>query len=260
MLAWLPLTQLYGKIVKCQISYRRRNPDGRHLRHDVARYYTKARPSNTKYGIVERSNSVPNSVADRCPVVALLSGYLGAVSHVMIMENDNSYHRVKWNSNAVDVVYPGDHIYVYRWLYTHHGIYIGNFEVVHFTFSCQEGSCGKRWVGDKSCAMVQATSLETFCGGSSPRLAVYGCSSRLYKGLSGPTAYYATSEPANEVVGTATYYLHHPDEWGRYDVETNNCNHFAYYCKTGEMLQQGGESLTRKIPIVGFYYNYTSTD
>ena len=136
---------------------------------------------------------------------------------------DDSDDRVGYFSHAVDKkdLKPGDHIYTYRPLgYSHHGIYVGSY-VIHLS--------GKT----KASARVKSCELTEFLRGRSPRLVSYGSSenSRAYKVNS--TSYCTKSRPASKVVATAQYYLRHPNKWGGYNLVRNNCEHFAFYCKTG---------------------------
>ena len=101
---------------------------------------------------------------------------------------------------------PGDHIKVFRigpTPYWHHGIYLGDNSVIHFTGENAE----------KSEASIKKTSLEIFCRGSEPEVVEY-----------------ARSKPAKEVIKTAESLIGNKD----YNLIWNNCEHFARYCKTGE--------------------------
>ena len=175
-------------------------------------------------------------------------------------QEDDSYQRGGYFSNAVDKsrLKPGDHIYVYRHLraYTHHGIYVGErrCEVIHFSTVCKGETCGKLQVTGKLVAKVQKTSLKKFClDGSAVRLITYGCSSWLKPIWIDKSGFVPKSKPAEQVIRVAKYFLKNPNEWKKYHVETNNCNHFAYFCKTGEWLNAGGEGLLRNLfPPIAF--------
>ena len=102
-------------------------------------------------------------------------------------------------------------------------------EVIHFT-------------GEKaSSASIQGCSLEHFSGGEEVRLVAYNVSflEKIFKIR--PGTYHGNSvkcyNPAT-VVEIAKTYLHNPDSWirehGPYNLYSNNCEHFAHYCKTGE--------------------------
>lgn len=174
-------------------------------------------------------------------------------------QEDDSYKRGGYFSNAVgeNGLKRGDHIYVYRggYTYTHHGIYVGDrlCEVIHFSTVCQGQTCGKVQLTDKLVAKVQKTSLEEFCGKDSVRLITYGCRRWLKPFWNGKSGFVPKSRPAEQVIRVAKYYLENPNEWKKYHVEKNNCNHFAYYCKTGKWLEAGGEGLLRNlIPPIAF--------
>ena len=104
--------------------------------------------------------------------------------------------------------YPiGSHLKVSRGLYTHHGVYVGNQRVVHYTGE----------VGRKSNARVQSDALSTFARGGTVVVVHYG------QRLSGRDAV----ERAMRRVGEATYHL-----------AVNNCEHFARWCCTGDHASQ----------------------
>lgn len=184
---------------------------------------------------------------------------------------DNSRKRVGWFFHDVheSLLQPGDHIYVHRSLkvYTHHGIYIGDTlgssdrEVIHFT-------------GDSKLqalqAEIKATSLKEFlCGEEKVRLVAYDSNLTFYKRFLPGTSHYRSCKPAREVVYTAQFYCNNPKEWtrkwGKYDLSSNNCEHFAFYCKTGihcsrqagepaPVRKRGEEDMTRSPVVVGENY------
>lgn len=101
----------------------------------------------------------------------------------------------------------GDHIYVSRGAYTHHGIDAGNETVVHFSGE----------PGEKRDAAVTRTSLQDFLRGGSLKIRPYGrrddadtCVQR-----------------AESRLGSTSYHL-----------VTNNCEHFAVWCCTGKSASQ----------------------
>jgi hypothetical protein len=100
---------------------------------------------------------------------------------------------------------PGDHIYVKRRrrFYVHHGIYMGDGKVIHFTGSVRE----------KKDPRVQETDLSGFLKGGILRRHDY--EERLR---------------ASETVTIANKQL---SDSG-YSMLWNNCEHFATYCATGK--------------------------
>ena len=121
----------------------------------------------------------------------------------------------------------GDHIRVKRNAslnYYHHGIYIGYQSIYEL------GGYGQYVVhfsgpdNTKIAAKISITTLNDFLnGGSDVKVINYPTSN-------GP------SLSADTVVGTALYYVNNPAQWGAYDLVTNNCEHFAIYCKTGKKI------------------------
>ncbi|MEG5159006.1 lecithin retinol acyltransferase family protein [Microcoleus sp. AT3-A2] len=93
----------------------------------------------------------------------------------------------------------GDHIYIQHVGYTHHGIDCGDDSVIHF---------GRRG-GEKICRI----SKKDFASGNKINVKEYG---KCY--------------PDDSVVRRAEGRL---GEKG-YDIFSNNCEHFAYWCKTGK--------------------------
>lgn len=97
----------------------------------------------------------------------------------------------------------GDHLVTPRTGYTHHGLYLGNKEVIHY-----EGSS----LGDLSGRIIQV-SLDDFCQGN-------GCTVREY-----PIRIYGRKESVQRAykrLGEA-----------QYDVLLNNCEQFVTWCIMG---------------------------
>jgi hypothetical protein len=99
----------------------------------------------------------------------------------------------------------GDHVEVVRFGYTHHGIDIGDGTVVHFT-----GEPGR-----KSAAQVQRTSWADFARGGR-------CRTVAHSGVTWTADH--TCLRALRLIGLTGY-----------DLVRNNCEHFATFCKTGQM-------------------------
>lgn len=92
----------------------------------------------------------------------------------------------------------GDHLWVQRIGYTHHGIYLGTDQVIHYL---QEG--------------VSIDSLEMFAYGS-----------KIYKkdSFESPTKY------SNEKIVERAFYRLGEDN---YNLGINNCEHFCRWCRNG---------------------------
>jgi len=105
----------------------------------------------------------------------------------------------------LELVLPGDHIYVKRKtrFYTHHGIYIGEGKVIHFTGSVRE----------KVDPEVCETDLARFLKGETLKRRNY------QKRLS-----------ATETICIAKKQLSNKN----FSMIWNNCEHFATYCTTGK--------------------------
>lgn len=99
----------------------------------------------------------------------------------------------------------GDHIYTFNGIVFHHGIYIGNDQVIHFNGE----------VTDPMNASIRLDSIEDF-GGSTIKVVTYAPDIQCYL--------------PEEVVQRAHSRL---NEKG-YSLTKNNCEHFATWCKTGQ--------------------------
>ena len=152
---------------------------------------------------------------------------------------DDSKRRAGFCNHTVyeEDLMPGDHIYSYRCfgVYSHHGIYTGENgqEVIHFSGTDKKS---------KTTAVVQASTLEKFLyedgiiirGATQLRLVSYG-EHFLTKFLKrNGTAHCIESKPAYEVLKKAKHYLRYPGHWDEYDLLDNNCESFAFFCKTGQ--------------------------
>jgi hypothetical protein len=97
----------------------------------------------------------------------------------------------------------GDHIYVRRLLYSHHGIHAGDGNVIHYTGEEKE----------KKDPLVRETDIDDFLKGGKPKRRNYG--KRL---------------PPSETLRLAKEHLSDKS----YSLTLNNCEHFATYCATGK--------------------------
>jgi cell wall-associated NlpC family hydrolase len=97
----------------------------------------------------------------------------------------------------------GDHIYVKRLLYSHHGIYAGDGKVIHYTGEEKE----------KKDPSVRETNIDGFLKGG--KLKKRNHKRRL---------------PSSETLSLAKEHLSDKN----YSLTLNNCEHFATYCATGK--------------------------
>ncbi|MBN2059071.1 MAG: lecithin retinol acyltransferase family protein [Deltaproteobacteria bacterium] len=98
---------------------------------------------------------------------------------------------------------PGDHIYVRRLLYSHHGIYTGDGTVIHYAGEEKE----------KKAPTITETDMENFLKDGRLRRRDY--KQRL---------------PPSETISLAKKHL----SVRGYSLTFNNCEHFATYCATGK--------------------------
>jgi hypothetical protein len=114
----------------------------------------------------------------------------------------------------------GDHIYVDRGLYTHHGIDMGDGWVIHFASSN----------GTKTSALIQSAAIEDFAGDAEVRVQAYGFRFDTN----------AAVERARSMLGQSGY-----------DLFANNCEHFATWCVTGEHSSAQVERAAAGAGLVG---------
>ncbi|KAM5558353.1 hypothetical protein ABKV19_020186 [Rosa sericea] len=140
-----------------------------------------------------------------------------------------------------DQLKPGDHIYTWRkaYLYAHHGIYVGEGKVIHFTRAAVSShssenpctTCGdpsRHGGGVMSC-------LDCFLSGDDLYLFEYGVTKALFIAKArGGTCTLASSDPSEHVLLRAKYLL--KNGFGSYSLFKNNCEDFAIYCKTGLLV------------------------
>ncbi|KAJ8899988.1 hypothetical protein K2173_024099 [Erythroxylum novogranatense] len=165
-------------------------------------------------------------------------------------------------SNKIDrgSLKPGDHIYSWRtaYVYAHHGIYIGDDKVIHFTRRGQEVGTGtvldvlllssgpaNSQAPCPTCTMqegghgVVLSCLKCFLAGGFLYRFEYAVSPALFLAKArGGTCTLAVSDPDDIVVHRANYLLE--NGFGCYNVFKNNCEDFAIYCKTGLLVLDQG--------------------
>ncbi|KAL0709590.1 hypothetical protein Bca4012_016568 [Brassica carinata] len=156
-----------------------------------------------------------------------------------------------------DELKPGDHIYSWRraYIYSHHGIYVGNGDVIHFT--CGGGletrtgtlldniivSSVPNHGGDNPCPNcgdqsnldgVISSCLDCFLAGGNLYLFEYGVSRPIFMAKPrGGICTTAVSDSSGETIHRARYLLSKKNGFGVYDLLKNNCEDFAIYCKSG---------------------------
>jgi hypothetical protein len=105
----------------------------------------------------------------------------------------------------------GDHVKVKRFGYQHHGIYIGNGHVIHYT-----GDVWKHITGQEK-ACIRRDTLEDFADNRKIEV-----------------VHYTSCDPTEKVLERARERLREQD----YALFSNNCEHFATWCKTGKKKSQ----------------------
>ena len=125
---------------------------------------------------------------------------------------------------------PGVHLEVSRGFYTHHGIYIGNHQVIHYSGFAEAFNKGA----------IEQTSLESFLGG-------YDC----FEIINYPSDQDIYSP--EKVVSRAQSCLGEDD----YNLVFNNCEHFACWCVTGKKRSEQVQAIMRHTSnAVMSYYTF----
>ncbi|KAM5558352.1 protein LEAD-SENSITIVE 1 [Rosa sericea] len=164
-------------------------------------------------------------------------------------------------SNKIDrdQLKPGDHIYTWRnaYLYAHHGIYVREGMVIHFTraagLEIGTGTVLDRFIFSSSpshswenpCTTcggpsgrdggVLSSCLDCFLSGGDLYLFEYGVTQAFFIAKArGGTCTLASSDPSEDVLHRASYLLE--NGFGSYSLFKNNCEDFAIYCKTGLLV------------------------
>lgn len=105
----------------------------------------------------------------------------------------------------ISILKPGDHVRVKRDHYNHHGIYVGNGEVIHFTGMNDDGLTKPTEV------LVRKTSIQFFLKDGVGEKAIYSRKER------------RTLRKPEEIVRLANERIGE----GNYNIVSNNCEHFV---------------------------------
>lgn len=163
-----------------------------------------------------------------------------------------------------DKLRPGEHIYSWRGIYAHHGIYVASDSVVHYNGSKSSKLSSKMLSSASSTTgHVSMCSLDEFLDNRSLYRFEYGVSPTVFKATRGGTCTIAQSDQSGEVIRRATHLLQ--NGFGNYNLFSHNCEDFALYCKTGLIVPGQGCSgqtvyanmfnLRGYISILGAYYD-----
>ncbi|KAJ1257908.1 hypothetical protein BS78_10G032400 [Paspalum vaginatum] len=163
--------------------------------------------------------------------------------------------RVTWYSSRIErwQLRRGDHIYCWRqraaFFYSHHGIYESDQKVIQYcsasTFSSSsspERSCIACGEAEREGGVV-ISCLDCFMEGDNICLFAYSVP-RWFRNMwlmgtpSQPTCLVEAEDPPETVLRRANNLLanHGGFSVDSYNFITNNCVHFAIYCKTGRKL------------------------
>ncbi|PON60383.1 Endopeptidase, NLPC/P60 domain containing protein [Parasponia andersonii] len=163
----------------------------------------------------------------------------------------------------------GDHIYTYRKFktYSHHGIYVEENRVIHYTRteSDDEAAASSDHAG-RSCRVcgyrrkaqrgVVKSCLDCFLSGHKLYRFGYGVSSEHFCAKRPGTCSPSPCDNPDNVVRRATEMLDNKSgKFGEYDFLDHNCESFAVYCKTGQ--PSSGQALAFKAKTKVFFKNIT---
>nr|POF00876.1 hypothetical protein CFP56_47686 [Quercus suber] len=170
------------------------------------------------------------------------------------------FSATKRDQGGIISLKPGDHIYSWRavYIYAHHGIYVGDDKVIHFTRRGQEVGTGtvldvllissgptRSHQPCSTCTPpeegqgVVSSCLNCFLSGGVLYRFEYAVTPALFIAKArGGTCTLASSDPDDAVVHRVKYLLE--NGFGCYNVFKNNCEDFAIYCKTGLLVVEQG--------------------
>ena len=114
----------------------------------------------------------------------------------------------------------GDHVYIHRGGYSHHGVDMGGGRVIHFASAN----------GKKGDAVIRWASIDEFAGSGAVEVREYGARFDAQE----------TTMRAQSMVGQSGY-----------DLFANNCEHFATWCTTGEHSSAQVETVASGAGLVG---------
>lgn len=126
----------------------------------------------------------------------------------------------------------GSHIKTYRTGYSHHGIYCGNGQVVHYSGFAQAFKKGS----------LEITTLERFLGSEKK--------------------YYVIKYPANKVMFSAKDIVRRAlSRVGedRYNLVFNNCEHFVAWCVTGKSESKQVKAVLTHTSTIAIVYKSINT-
>ncbi|XP_021831978.1 lecithin retinol acyltransferase-like [Prunus avium] len=156
------------------------------------------------------------------------------------------------NKISREELHPGDHIYAYRsrHAYSHHGIFVGNDRVIHFTSTDEPKSsssstvppCGNCGHDPNTKRGVLRTCIDCFLKDHNLLRFEYEVSPLHFifkqKGTCSTKRCYSN----DEIVCRATEIFNkdkvHGKGFGDYDLFKNNCENFASYCKRGTPVSE----------------------
>ncbi|CAL9105414.1 unnamed protein product [Musa acuminata var. zebrina] len=165
---------------------------------------------------------------------------------------------------------PGDHIYSWRsaCIYAHHGIYVGDGMVIHYTgaagqeigrgtfvnriFSISSSPwknstpvCERCGVDQSRQNGVTKSCLDCFLAGFNLCLFRYSVTPAFFiTQARGGTCTLAVSDPPEVVLHRAQYLLGN-NGFSTYSLFNNNCEDLAMYCKTGLLVDASSGGATR---------------
>ena len=88
---------------------------------------------------------------------------------------------------------------------------------------------------------ITSCTLEEFSHGSQLYLVAYNVSYVVVKLKRRGTCHTEQSKYGDKVLARARFYLDNPHEWRDYHLFSNNCENFAFYCKTAKRNNPDGQ-------------------
>ncbi|MBQ4157855.1 MAG: lecithin retinol acyltransferase family protein [Clostridia bacterium] len=128
-----------------------------------------------------------------------------------------------WN---VRELRPGDHIRVQHLFFYHHGLYVGDGNVIHFA------GPDSATLTDADKVTVRRDTIDHFAMGRNIEVCLYSPISRLQM------------RPLKKILAYAESRLGS----GKYDILANNCEHFVNECLFGKAFSNQIDSIRNSLP------------
>jgi len=155
---------------------------------------------------------------------------------ILISMAKTTIPQLSYNLVELEDLLPGDHIFRYGALFknsllTHHGIYIGDRKIIHFSGGSNDSKSLQDYEDDMKSAKIEITSFRDFMNSNNKCFKVNG---------------YLTDSERTQILERSYSKLNTNFDYG-YCPTTNNCEHFANWCSTGIRISKQTDFITTNI-------------